>query len=113
MLLCPSVAKTTDPFECVIETAGICKNALGAEVCPVGTTWGSCISRNTCFSEHVHFLETAATTGGHDCHLAGLECERLRAGRLFWATPGGNVISMRHHIMTGTPTNKHMSGEEA
>lgn len=25
-----------------------------------------CISRNTCFSEHAHFLETAPTSGGYD-----------------------------------------------
>lgn len=84
---------------------GLLKFSLGADVSPVGTTWGSCISRHTCFSEHALFLETALISGGWDCHLLGLEHKRLHAGRLFWATPGDNIITPNDKNM-----NKHMWG---
>lgn len=100
---CPQWINRLTHFRASQRQRGLLKFSLGADVSPVGTTWGS---RHTCFSEHALFLETALVSGGRDCHLLGLEHKRLHAGRLFWATPGDNIIGSRQHLMTRTWTNR-------
>lgn len=94
---------------------GFVKRSFGADACPVETMWGSRVFLDTpaFMSTLAHFLQAAPTSGGHDCHLAGLLRTPARREVILADTGGCNVISLRQELMRRAPQSKHMPGEEA